>query len=78
MFKDNTSGKGFTSYFAFKILWYSSNHFRKIQFISVISIARPLLFFCNHFEELKTVLFEVERIINNAPLTYAYPNTIET
>ena len=27
------------------------------------------LFFCNHFEELQTVLFEVELIINNAPLT---------
>ena len=26
-------------------------------------------FFCNHFEELQTVLFEVELIINNAPLT---------
>ena len=37
-----------------------------------------LLFFCNHFEELQTVLFEVELIINNAPLAYAYPNTIET
>ena len=31
----------------------------------------------NHFEELQTVLFEVELIINNAPLTYVYPNTIE-
>ena len=36
------------------------------------------LLFCNHFEELQTVLFEVELIINNAPLTYVYPNTIET
>ena len=35
-------------------------------------------FFCSHFEELQTVLFEVERIINNAPLTYVYTNTIET
>ena len=26
----------------------------------------------------KTVLFEPELIINNAPLTYAYTNTIET
>ena len=34
--------------------------------------------FCNHFEELQAVLFEVELIINNAPLTYVYPNTIET
>ena len=36
------------------------------------------LLLCNHFEELQTVLFEVELIINNAPLTYLYPNTIET
>ena len=35
-------------------------------------------FFCNHFEELRTVLFEVGLIIINAPLTYVYPNTIET
>ena len=34
--------------------------------------------FCNHFEELQTLLFKVELIINNAPLTYAYPTTIET
>ena len=36
------------------------------------------LVFCNHFEELQTMLFEVEQIINNAPLIYIYPNTIET
>ena len=35
-------------------------------------------FFCNPFEELETVLSEVELIINNAPLTYVYRNTIET
>ena len=34
-------------------------------------------FFCNHFEELQTVLIEVKLIINNAPLTYVYPNTIK-
>ena len=34
--------------------------------------------FCNHFEELQTVIFEVKLIINNAPLIYVYPNTIET
>ena len=34
--------------------------------------------FCNHFEELKTLLMEVKLIINNAPLTYVYPNTIKT
>ena len=36
------------------------------------------LVFCNGFEELQTMLFEVELIVNNAPLTYVYPNTIET
>ena len=40
--------------------------------------ARASSFFCNHFEELQTVFFEVELIINNAILTYVYPNTIET
>ena len=35
-------------------------------------------FFCKHFKELLTVLFEVELIIDSAPLTYVYPNTIET
>ena len=34
------------------------------------------LFFCSHFEELQIVLFEVELNMNNAPLTYVYPNTI--
>ena len=33
---------------------------------------------CNHFEELQTVLFDVELIISNVPLTYIYPNIIET
>ena len=37
-----------------------------------------VFFFCNHFEELQTAFFEVELIINNAPLTYVYPNTTET
>ena len=32
-------------------------------------------FFCNDFEELQTLLFEVELIINNKPLTYVYPKT---
>ena len=34
--------------------------------------------FCNDFEELQTKLFEVELIINSAPLIYAYPVTIRT
>ena len=34
--------------------------------------------FWNHFEELQAMLFEFELIINNAPLIYVYPNTIET
>ena len=42
------------------------------------SLAVVVGFFCNHFEELQTVLFEVELITNNAPLTYVYLNTIET
>ena len=37
-----------------------------------------ITFFCNQFEELQTVLCEVELIINNAPLTYVYLSTIET
>ena len=36
------------------------------------------LFFCNHFKELQTLLFEVELIINDVPLTYVYTNIIET
>ena len=36
------------------------------------------VFFLNHFEELQTVFFEVELIINNKLLTYVYPNTIKT
>ena len=39
---------------------------------------QSLNFFCNHFEELQTELLEVELIVNNAPLTYVCPNTIET
>ena len=35
-------------------------------------------FFCDRFEELQTVFIEVKLIINNAPLTYVYPNTIKT
>ena len=35
-------------------------------------------FFRDHFEELQTVSIEVKLIINNAPLTYVYPNTIKT
>ena len=36
------------------------------------------LFFCSHIKEPQTILLEVELIINNASLTYVYPNTIET
>ena len=35
-------------------------------------------FFSYHFEELQSVLIEIKLIINNAPLTYDYPNTIKT
>ena len=38
--------------------------------------------FCNHFifamALINYVLFVVKLIINNAPLTYVYPNTIKT
>ena len=36
------------------------------------------LLFCNHFDELQTVLIEAKLITNNATLTYVYPNTIKT
>ena len=41
-------------------------------------LAITYFIFCNHFEELRTVLFEVELIINNAQLTDVQPNTIKT
>ena len=44
---------------------------------------RALPIFCNHLfffaitlKNYKNVLFEVKLILNNAPLTYAYPDTI--
>ena len=37
----------------------------------------PWAHFCDHFEELHTVFIEVKLIINNAPLTYVYLNTIK-
>ena len=45
---------------------------------SPLFLSIHLFFFCNYFEALQTVSFEVELIINNAPLTYVYPITIET
>ena len=36
------------------------------------------LFFCDHCEELQTVLIEAKLIINNATLIYVYTNTIKT
>ena len=43
--------------------------------------SRPLfcnhLVFCNPFAEQQTVLTEVKLIINNAPLTYVYPDTVK-
>ena len=38
----------------------------------------PCLFFCNHFAEVEIMLFEVELIINNAPLKHVYPNSKKT
>ena len=40
-------------------------------------LLQPIAFF-NPFEEMQTVRFEAELIIDNAPLTYVYPNTFET
>ena len=34
--------------------------------------------FCDHFEELQAVLFEVELTIYNVLIAYVYPNAIET
>ena len=34
--------------------------------------------FYNHFKGLQTVLLEIELIINDTPLTYVNPSTIET
>ena len=39
--------------------------------ISFLCFCKHLVFW-KHFKELQTVLFEVELIINNAPLTYVY------
>ena len=54
---------------------------RQIQGRGVRGAGAPFFlitcFFCNHFEELQTMLFEVELTINTAPLIYVYPNTIE-
>ena len=49
-----------------------------VGWVPFLFFASTFFLFCNNFEELKTMLFEVELIINNAPLTYVYPNTIET
>ena len=45
---------------------------KKLSFFAIT------FFFRDHFEELQTVLSEVKLIINNAPLTYVYPNNIKT
>ena len=45
---------------------------------SSLFFAITCCFFCNHFEELQTVSFEVELIIDNALLAYVYPNIIKT
>ena len=47
-------------------------------FLEADSGRTPFFFFCNHFEELQTVLFQAELINNDIPLTYVYPNTIDT
>ena len=40
-----------------------------IAYIPKVDLACNHLFFCDHFEELQTVLIKVKLIINNAPLT---------
>ena len=53
----------------------------KILFVAAIFLGIFFLtcrggFFCNHFDKL--YLFKLQLITNNAPLTYVYPNIIET
>ena len=67
--------------YLWKIFWYIKKKDSKEQ--SPPDPLRPpflamTCFFFNHFEELQSVLTEVKLIINNAPLTYVYPNTIKT
>ena len=45
---------------------------------SALPLFFAITFFCDHFEELQTVRIKVKLIINNAPLTYVYQNTIKT
>ena len=58
-----------------------NNHFLVACSRSEVDLARGVgdapPFFCNHSEELQTVLTEVKLIIYNAHLTYVYPNTIK-
>ena len=50
-----------------KIVTFVTKHFVRYTLPSFFRITCVC---CNHFEELQTMLFEVELIINNAPLTY--------
>ena len=53
----------------------------KIQKLPIFKKCAPffaLTCFFDHSENLKTVLIKVKLIINNAPLTCVYPNTIKT
>ena len=45
---------------------------------SIFFATTCFFFFCNHFEELRKLLFEVELFHNNAFLTCIYSNTIGT
>ena len=63
-------------------VWFHPDIFRG-GFRGGVEDAGPLFFattcfFCDHIEEQNTVLIKVKLIINNAPLTYVYPNTIKT
>ena len=71
------------SYFMYPLIrfWlYFLMESRSFPHIPEADLARGLPIFCNHFEELQTVLFEVEMIINCAvhyAVNIRLPNTIE-
>ena len=79
------------SYFSVNVFRFVENSIRQLvwtfpnvfptftnPFVIHMFICQPEVDFFNHSEELQTMLFEVELIINKSPLIYVYPNTIET
>ena len=65
------------------LCFWSILHVLYLKFPEAVRLREPSLFFAITcfiaitYKNYK-VLFEAELIINNAPLTYVYPNTIET